>query len=191
MLSSKSLKLTIFVTEIICMILELCASYLFSPYFGSSNLVWTSIIGVILMSNSIGNFIGGRIAQNKDKDYLPFIFLLAATFTFTLGILNDVVCLFVFQSIKNSAVASLISSFILLLPSAICLGTIPPQIMTRTVGNSDKGVGIIYMLSTIGGLFGTFCGGYFLIPNIGVNIIVIVCGTILFVFGFKLTKEKK
>lgn len=191
MISNKSVKVTIFFTEIICMILEVCASYLFSPYFGSSNYVWTGIIGVILLSNSIGNYIGGRLAQKKDKDYLPIVFLLASGFTFMIGAFSDVVCYFILGSINDNMFSSLISSLILLLPSEICLGTVPPQIMTRTANKSDKDIGLIYMLSTIGGLVGTFVGGYFLIPRIGVNVIVILCGLILLVFGFTTKFSKK
>ena len=191
MLSKKSAKLTIFFTEVICMVLEVCASYLFSPYFGSSNYVWTGIIGVILLSNSIGNYIGGRLAQHKDKDYLPMILLLASGFTFMLGVFNDMVCMFTLNIVKDNTFSSLTSSLILLLPSEICLGTIPPQIMTRTTDKSDKDIGLIYMLSTIGGLAGTFIGGYFLIPRIGVNIIVVVCGVILLAFGFTTKFSKK
>ena len=112
MISNKSVKVTIFFTEIICMILEVCASYLFSPYFGSSNYVWTGIIGVILLSNSIGNYIGGRLAQKKDKDYLPIVFLLASGFTFMIGAFSDVVCYFILGSINDNMFSSLISSLI-------------------------------------------------------------------------------
>lgn len=191
MLSNKSLKLTIFFTEVICMVLEICASYLFSPYFGSSNAVWTGIIGVILLSNSIGNYIGGRLAQNKEKDYLAFVLLLASVFTFALGVLNDIVCLLTLTSISNNTLSSLAASFILLLPAEVCLGTIPPQIMTRTTDKSNKSIGLIYMLSTIGGLAGTFIGGFILVPRIGVNIIVVICGIILFIFGFTVKFDKK
>lgn len=191
MLSNKSLKLTIFFTEVICMVLEICASYLFSPYFGSSNAVWTGIIGVILLSNSIGNYIGGKLAQNKEKDYMAFVLLLASAFTFALGVLNDLVCILSLTMINDNTMSSLIASFILLLPAEICLGTIPPQIMTRTTDKSNKSVGLIYMLSTIGGLAGTFIGGFILVPRIGVNIIVVICGVILFIFGFTVKFNKK
>ena len=43
-------EIILFVVEAICMILELVASRILSPYFGSSNLVWTSVIGIILAS---------------------------------------------------------------------------------------------------------------------------------------------
>ena len=173
------------------MVLEVCASYLFSPYFGSSNYVWTGIIGVILLSNSIGNYMGGRLAQHKDEDHLPFILLLAAGFTFMIGTFSDIVCYFIAGCIKDNMFSSLISSLILLLPAELCLGTIPPQIMTRTANRSDKDIGLIYMLSTIGGLTGTFIGGYFLIPHIGVNIIITLCGFILLIFGFTVKLEKR
>lgn len=44
------IEIILFVVEAICMILELVASRILSPYFGSSNLVWTSVIGIILAS---------------------------------------------------------------------------------------------------------------------------------------------
>lgn len=189
MLSRKSPKTTIFVTEIICMVLELCASYLFSPFFGNSNTVWTGIIGVILLSNSIGNYIGGRLAKQKDKDYVPSVMILASFFIFLLGISNDIVCYFISSALSNVAIGSLITSFVLLLPAEICLGTIPPQIMSRVTGKNENDVGIVYMLSTIGGLVGTFLGGYFLIPAIGVNIIVLLCGISTLLIGADIDKK--
>ena len=42
-------EIIIFVVDAICMILELVASRLLSPYFGNSNIVWTSVIGIILL----------------------------------------------------------------------------------------------------------------------------------------------
>lgn len=191
MLSKKSLKATIFFTEIVCMVLELCASYLFSPFFGNSHNVWTGIIGVILLSNSVGNYVGGKLAENKEKDYVPFIFLLTSAFIFILGLGNDIVCHLIFTSIPNATVGSLVASFALLFPSSMCLGTIAPQVMVRTAGKSEKDIKFIYMLSTIGGLVGTFVGGYFMIPTMGVSAIVLVCGLICLALGFDLKKDNK
>ena len=61
-------EIIIFVVDAICMILELIASRLLSPYFGSSNIVWTSVIGIILLSSSLGNYIGGKIADRENKE---------------------------------------------------------------------------------------------------------------------------
>ena len=43
----------VFLLGAIYMILELVCSRVLAPYFGTSNLVWTSVIGIILLSSSI------------------------------------------------------------------------------------------------------------------------------------------
>ena len=63
-------EIIIFIVDAIYMILELIASRLLSPYFGNSNLVWTSIIGIILLSNSLGNYLGGIAADKKEETKL-------------------------------------------------------------------------------------------------------------------------
>ena len=64
-------EIVIFILNAIYMILELIASRVLSPYFGSSNLVWTSVIGIILLSTSLGNYLGGIIAdKNGNKKTL-------------------------------------------------------------------------------------------------------------------------
>ena len=45
------------------MILELVGSRLLAPYFGNSLFVWTALIGIMLGFMSLGNFIGGRLAD--------------------------------------------------------------------------------------------------------------------------------
>ena len=59
------IEIILFVVNSIYMILELIASRLLSPYFGSTNIVWTSIIGIILLSTSIGNYVGGIILTDN------------------------------------------------------------------------------------------------------------------------------
>ena len=61
------LEIIVFLSGAIGMGLELIAARVLSPYVGSSNVVWTSIIGTILASMSIGYWIGGKKAD-KDAD---------------------------------------------------------------------------------------------------------------------------
>ena len=51
---------------------ELGASRLLAPYFSSSQIVWTIIIGTIMIAMALGNIYGGRSADknpNPDKLY--------------------------------------------------------------------------------------------------------------------------
>ena len=59
------LEIIVFLAGAIGMGLELVAARVLSPYVGSSNVVWTSIIGIILASMSLGYWLGGKKA---DKD---------------------------------------------------------------------------------------------------------------------------
>ncbi|MBQ2466209.1 MAG: fused MFS/spermidine synthase [Lachnospiraceae bacterium] len=54
------------------MAVELGASRLLAPYFSSSQIVWTIIIGTIMIAMALGNLYGGRKADldpNPDKLY--------------------------------------------------------------------------------------------------------------------------
>lgn len=63
------LELTVFLSGALTMMLELIAARILSPYVGSSNLIWTTIIGIMLTSMSIGYWLGGKVAdKNKDND---------------------------------------------------------------------------------------------------------------------------
>ena len=61
------------------MAVELGASRLMAPYFSSSQIVWTVIIGTIMIAMALGNVIGGRMAdKNADPSRLYFRLLIAA-----------------------------------------------------------------------------------------------------------------
>lgn len=58
------------------MAVELGASRLMAPYFSSSQIVWTVIIGVIMIAMAIGNVWGGKLADRSatpDKLYRRLI----------------------------------------------------------------------------------------------------------------------
>ena len=52
------------------MAVELGASRLLAPYFSSSQIVWTIIIGTIMIAMALGNLYGGRSADKNPYRYL-------------------------------------------------------------------------------------------------------------------------
>ena len=59
------LYLTEFFAGMSVMAVELGASRLMAPYFSSSQIVWTVIIGVIMIAMAIGNVWGGKLADRS------------------------------------------------------------------------------------------------------------------------------
>ena len=192
--------IVLFVLNAAEMILELVAARLLSPYFGSSNFVWTAIIGIILLAMSLGNVIGGEIASRKNHRYWAGMLLLFASIYIAI---TPVINVPILEHIKagntGTEWAAIISSIIFFLIPSTILGIITPIIMKERIGDSQKKgeeSGRITSISAIGSLVGTFLGGFLLIPALGTKAIFVLLGaiiipaTILFVRG-NIPKEKR
>ena len=55
--------LIVFVSSTCIMVLELVAGRIIAPYVGVSLYTWTSVIGVVLAGMSLGNYLGGGLAD--------------------------------------------------------------------------------------------------------------------------------
>ena len=172
-------EIIIFVVDAICMILELIASRLLSPYFGSSNIVWTSVIGIILLSSSLGNYIGGKIAdrENKEKN-LKIILMLSSVFVMVIPFLQKDIIGLVSSIIKNIKAGAILSTILIFFIPSLFMGTLTPIILRlklKEIENAGKVSGKINAIATIGGIVVTFLGGFVLIPNLGsLNILFIL-----------------
>lgn len=196
MIKKYKYEIIIFIVEAICMTLELIASRVLSPYFGNSNIVWTSVIGIILLSSSLGNYIGGIIADKKDeKRSLKIVFLLASIWILCIPILQQSILELFATIITDIKIGAIISTIVLFFLPNLLLGFIIPIILKIKLENIEivgKTSGRIYAISTIGGIFGTFLSGFFLIPNFGSVQILFVLSIILVLLSlfmdFKLDK---
>jgi predicted membrane-bound spermidine synthase len=62
--------LIVFVSSACIMTLELVAGRILAPYIGVSIFTWTSVIGVVLAGISLGNYVGGRLADRWAAPHL-------------------------------------------------------------------------------------------------------------------------
>ena len=66
----------VFVAGVGSLATEIAASRLLAPYFGNSTIVWANTIGVVLVSLSIGYWIGGRVAdRHPNREGLSLLVL--------------------------------------------------------------------------------------------------------------------
>ena len=153
------------------MTLELVASRVLAPYFGNTNIVWTSIIGIILLSSSFGNFSGGILADKKDSNKcLKIILITASVFISLIPITSKYLLELYSSSISDIKTAAIISTITLFFIPSLLLGFINPIILKRKLDDIEKvgkTSGKMTAISTIGGITGTFLSGFYLIPNFG------------------------
>ncbi len=192
------LEITVFFSGALTMVLELIAARILSPYVGSSNLIWTTIIGIMLISMSIGYWFGGKIAdKNKENDIniLSNYLLISAIATSIIPIL-EVEFIDALSSISNNLIlVSIICATVTFGIPSFLLATVSP-IAVKIKNNSMDRVGTtsgkISSLSTIGSIFGTFFAGFILIPNIGVRNIILGCSILLWLIsGYLFSKKNK
>src|SRR5687768_11321328 len=69
---------TVFTCGALVMVYEIIGSRILSPFIGTSTYVWTSLIGVILASLSLGYWAGGRLADRRPDPKLLASVILAA-----------------------------------------------------------------------------------------------------------------
>ena len=182
------LEIVLFIVNAIYMILELIASRLLSPYFGSSNLVWTSIIGIILLSNSIGNFIGGKIADKDcSKNNLKLILKIAGIAVLIIPFIQEAILTGTSIIISSIKIGAIISAILLFFIPSMLFGFFSPIIIKLKMNdleNVGSTSGSIYAIATIGSLAGTFLGGFFLLPAIGSNQLLFILAAVLFLLVF-------
>lgn len=188
------LELTVFICGAMGMVLELVAARVLSPYVGSSNLIWTTIIGIMLISMSLGYWVGGKIAdKNKDlKDLSQFI-LISAISTSFISIFETIIVNQLAETIPSLITVAIISAMFLFGIPSFMLATASP-IAVRLKNDEEKEVGKvsgkISSLSTIGSIIGTFIAGFILIPNIGVRNIILGSSIILYFLSIILYPNK-
>lgn len=180
-------EIIVFVCGAMSMALELVAARIFSPYVGSSNLVWTTIIGMILIFMSLGYYVGGKIADKRqDVDVLKVLLYISIAYIAFLPIL-EVTILEPIAGIGLPLVAvAIIMSIVLFgFPSFVFAFVSPFSVKLKQVeceGNKEK-VGEISgkmsAYSTIGSILGTFVTGFWLIPTIGTKGLVLLITILL------------
>ena len=181
-------EIIIFIVNAIYMILELIASRVLSPYFGNSNMVWTSVIGIILLSSSLGNYLGGVIADRKNLNKnLKLILLISGVLIMLIPIIQGSVLRIITLLINDIKIGAIISTMILFFIPSMLIGLLSPIIVKLRMKDLEevgKVSGKISALATLGSITGTFLGGFYLIPSFGCNQIMFVLAIIMFLLIF-------
>ncbi len=191
------LYLTEFFAGMSVMAVELGASRLLAPYFSSSQIVWTIIIGTIMIAMALGNVYGGRSAdKDPDPDKLYGRIIIAAIWIALIPVIGK----YIIIAIAGALIFTVSSNFLIIAAFAACmvvfvfplflLGTVTPSLVKYCLlvaakqdgehsAEEGRTVGNLNAFNTVGSIIGTFVPTFVSIPAVGTAITFLIFAGIL------------
>ena len=141
-------KLFLYLTEFFAgmsvMAVELGASRLLAPYFSSSQIVWTIIIGTIMIAMALGNIYGGKSAdKSPNPDKLYGRIMIAAIWIALIPVVGKYIvlgisALLIFTVSNNFLiVAAFVACMVIFVFPLFLLGTVTPSLVKYSVDSLD------------------------------------------------------
>lgn len=165
------LLLTAFIEGAGIMAIEILGTKLIAPFYGASLYVWSATLAITLSALAAGYFLGALISEKIQKINILFYILLGAGLM--TGLMNKLSFWIMTETInldiKTGSILSLLGFIFLPL---LLLGTSSPIIinhLSNLNGKPGKNSGLVYAISTIGGVISTFSVGFYFIANYGVK----------------------
>jgi spermidine synthase len=176
------LVILVFVAGIATLAIEMSASRLLAPYFGTSLFVWANLIGLILLYLTIGYYIGGRIADRYPSPAVLYgIVAIASLLVAAIPLAARPILSWSLSAFATYSVGvfygSLVSVILLFAIPMILLGCVSPfaiRLRVERVGQAGRIAGMLYALSTAGSITGTFLSVLVFIPKLGTRYTIFI-----------------
>jgi len=177
----------VFTGGVAVMGLEMSASRLIAPYFGSTLSVWTSLIGLVMIFLTAGYYIGGALADRyPSRSLLGMLVLAAGLIVILVPLASGAVLRAAWELTPKVGLlfGSLLGTFALFAVPMALLGCVCPFAMKLSIenlGRTGRTAGQVYAVSAIGSVVGTFLPALVTIPALGVRRSIMVFGALLLV----------
>ncbi|PZS00232.1 MAG: spermine synthase, partial [Candidatus Chloroheliales bacterium] len=180
--SQPLLLLVVFTAGMSGLAMEMLSSRLLQPYFGSSQLIWAVVIGLVLIYLTVGYYLGGKLADRSPRPALLYQLVAIAGFLFALiPWIAQPILGFSLDAFKGSSVGGFLGSLLavvaLFAVPMIIMGMVAPfaiRLSLGSVSNGGRVAGSIYALSTVGSIVGTFVPVLFMMPAFGTDMTVLL-----------------
>ena len=171
------------------MTLELAAPRLVARHVGSSLVVWTSVIGVMLAGICLGNVLGGRLADRAEpKKVVGPLFGLGAALTVLSLWMNAIVGNTPGVTAIGFNIWTVVVVSLDFLAPATVLGMIGPVVAKLAIEQarekrSGSAIGNVYFWGAVGSVLGTYLTGFHLTYLAPTSMIVTVVAALLAVLA--------
>ena len=177
----------VFSSGLAVMGLEMSASRLIAPYFGSTLSVWTSLIGLVLIFLTVGYYLGGVLSdRHPSGQLLGSLVLAAGLLALALPLASGPVLRTAWDLTPRAGLltASLVGTFALFSLPTVLLGCVCPfalKLSLQRLDRTGREAARIYAVSALGSVVGTFLPVLVTIPHLGVRRSIMGFGALLVV----------
>jgi spermidine synthase len=152
---------------------EIAASRVLAPTFGSSLYVWGALIGVVLTGLAIGYWAGGTLADRWPSPYL-FVgaIALGAGLVLAIPVVDEWVLEQVVSWDPGPRLSPLVAAVMLFGPMSVVLASVTPiavRLAARSIDRLGRTAGRLFSISTAGSIVGTFVTAFWLVPEFGTD----------------------
>ncbi|MGI8589110.1 MAG: fused MFS/spermidine synthase [Chloroflexia bacterium] len=165
------------------MTLEMSASRLLAPHFGSSLYIWAILIGLVMIFLASGYSIGGRLADRAPRPALLYGIIAAVGLLIALIPLISGPVLSASEQLSDGTLAldpgagiAVIALFMLPVTLLGCVSPFAVRLRISEVGAAGRTAGSLYALSTLGSILGTFVPVFLLMPYLGIAVTLYLSG---------------
>jgi len=164
--------------------LEIVASRVLAPWFGTSVHVWGSLISVFLLALSLGYALGGILADRRPSFRgLAEVLLGASLLVLLIPFISFPVGRWIADLDLDFRVAVLFAAATFFLAPSILMGMVSPYVIRLTASRIEavgRTAGAIYCVSTVGSIAGALVVSFYLIPILGTLAILVASASLLF-----------
>ena len=197
-MSQKQLSILVFISGLSVMAVEMTGLRLLAPYFGTSLIVTTVLIGSMMGFLSLGYSLGGKYGdRNPTLKALCKITMAASGCILLIPLIGRPILKMAASTLQPllmggtleqpevafaSIVSGMIGTLVLFAVPVTLMGMVSPwaiRLSVSEVESSGKAAGKLYALSTFGSILGSFLPAIVLIPNLGVKYTFFFIGFIL------------
>ena len=182
---------TVFVAGMSTLAIEFTTSRMLQTVYGTSNIVWANVIGLVLLFLTLGYFLGGWIADRHPEAHLFYLLVTLAGFLSVFFLLlTSVILRSAASAMAEVNIGAILSSLVgvmitLAIPVTLlgCLSPFAIRLAVEDVNQAGRVSGRVYAVSTLGSLLGTYLPVLIIIPLAGSRVAAVVFGAALLIVG--------
>ena len=166
------------------MTLEILASNLMAPYFGTSVYTWGSVIGVFLVAMTLGYTVGGLISRRTRRIHvLGLLLAVGSLLVLAIPFVYGAICGAIVELDLGPRFGPLLATAVLMSPSVLTFSGVSPfliNVLTTSTSEAGFRSGMVLAVSTAGSILGTILTSFYLIDLFRVSRILMGLGSVCF-----------